>query len=60
MIEEYNLTVLDNIKKYINLYDEKPKYLNKSKVIDFIDNISNIDIQERIEVIKENGMEGLK
>lgn len=60
LIEKYNLTILDNIKKYMNLYDEKPKYLKKLKVIDFIDNISNIDIQEKIKVIKEDGMEGLK
>lgn len=60
LIEKYNLTILDNIKKYMNLYDEKPKYLKKLKVVHFIDNISNIDIQEKIKVIKEDGMEGLK
>ena len=60
LIEEYNLIILDNIKQYINFYDEEPKYLNKSKVIDFIDNISNMNIKEKIEIIKEKGMEGLK
>ena len=44
----------------MNLYNEKPKYLEKSKVIDFIDNISNMNIKEKIEIIKEKGMEGLK
>lgn len=59
LIEEYNLTILDNIKQYINLYNDEPKYLKKLKVVDFIDNISNIDIQEKINIIKEKGMEGL-
>ena len=60
LIEEYELTILDNIKKYINLYNDKPKYLDKAKVVNFIDDISNIKIQEKIEVIRKEGMGGLK
>lgn len=62
LIEEYklNINISAKIKKYINIYNEEPKYLKKSKIVNFIDAISNIDIQEKIEVIKEKGMEGLK
>lgn len=60
LIERYKIYIFDNIKKYMNMYNEKPKYLNESKIIDFIEEISNMDIQEKVEIIKQKGMEGLE
>ena len=60
LIEKYEIQVLDNIKQYMNIYDKKPKYLSESKVINFIEEISNINIQDKIKIIKQNGMEGLE
>lgn len=60
LIEKYNINVLENIKKFMNMYDEKPKYLTEDKVVNFIDEISNMNLQEKIEIILENGMDGLK
>ena len=60
LIERYKIDIPDNIKKYMNMYNEKPKYLNESKIIDFIEEISNMNIQEKIEIIKQKGMEGLE
>jgi len=60
LIEEYHIQILNNIKNYMNFYDEKPKYLKKAKLIDFIELISNMNIQDKVEMIKQKGMEGLE
>ena len=60
LIEKYEIEILDNIKKYMNMFDEEPKYLKESKVIDFIEEISNMKIQHKVEIIKQKGMEGLE
>jgi hypothetical protein len=60
LIQKYEIEVVDNIKKYMNMYNDKPKYLVEAKVIDFIDEISNMNIQEKVEIIKQRGMEGLE
>ena len=44
---------------YIKENNNKPKYLKEDKVVSFIDQISNIDLGEKVEIIKEKGMEGL-
>ena len=59
LIEKYKINILDNIKQYMNFFDGEPKYLKKTKVVDFIEQISNIDIQDKIEIIKQKGMEEL-
>ena len=59
LIEKYEINILDNIKKYMNMYDGEPKYLKEEKIIDFIEEISNMDIQDKIEIINEKGMGGL-
>jgi len=46
--------------QYMNFFEAEPKYLKKAKVVDFIDQISNMNIQEKIEKIKQKGMEGLE
>lgn len=60
LIERYKIDILDNIKKFMNMYEEKPKYLKESKIIDFIEEISSMNIEDKIEIIKREGMEGLK
>jgi len=59
LIEDYKIEVLDNIKEFMNFFDAEPKYLKKAKLVDFIDRISDMNIQEKVEIIKKNGMEGL-
>lgn len=60
LIEKYKIEILDNIKKYMNFFEEEPKYLKKAKLTDFIEEISNMNIQDKIEIIKQKGMEGLE
>lgn len=60
LIEEYNIEILDNIKEYMNFYDKEPRYLKKSKIIKFVEEIANMNIKDKIEVIKQKGMEGLE
>ncbi len=59
LIERYQIHVLDNIKKYMNMFDDKPKYLIETKVIDFIEEISSMDIQDKTEIISQKGMDSL-
>lgn len=60
IIEDYNIKILDNIKPFMNFYDKEPKYLKKSEVVKFIEQIANMNIEEKIEIIKQKGMEGLQ
>jgi len=60
LIEKYKLHILDNIEKYMNIYEGQPKYLKESKIIDFIEKISSMNIKDKIEIIKQKGMEGLE
>ena len=60
LIEKYNINVLDNIKKFMNMYDGKPKYLREDKVVAFIDEISNMNLQQKIVEISQNGTIGLE
>lgn len=55
-LEKYKV---EQIKKYIDILKEKPKYLKLDKVILFIEKISDFDIGKKVEIIKEKGMEGL-
>ena len=59
LIEKYQIQVFDNIKKHMNMFDKEPKYLKESKVIEFIDIISDMNIKEKAEIIIQNGMQGL-
>lgn len=60
IIDIYKIDIMDNIKKFMNMYDEEPKYLKKLKIIDFIEEISSMNIEDKVELIKREGMEGLK
>ena len=62
LINKYNVKILDNIKKYMitKKNNNEPKYLKIDKVEDFIDEMSNIDLEKIIKIIEEKGMGGLK
>jgi len=60
LVEKYKINILDNIKEQMNFYDAEPKYLKMSKLEEFIEIISDMSIQEKVEIIKQKGMEGLK
>ena len=59
LIEKYKIQIFDNIKNFMNMYDGEPKYLKESKVIDFIEEISEMNIEDKIQEIKQKGMQGL-
>lgn len=42
----------ENINKYMNYIIGNPKYLNKEKVLEFIEKVSQISIEERLKNIK--------
>ena len=62
LIKRYNVEILDNIRKYMSTdkNNNKPKYLKIDKVENFIDEMSNIDLDKTIKIIEEKGMGGLK
>lgn len=55
LIEKYHIYDIkdENITRYMSYLEEKPKYIEESKIIKFIDYISNININEEIDVIKK-------
>lgn len=59
LIEKYQIIIFENIKKYVNFIEGTPKYLDKDKIISFIEKISNLNLDDQIKIILEKGMEGL-
>ena len=60
LIEKYKINILDNIKSFMNMHDGEPKYLKEDRIINFIEEISEMNIKEKIEIINQKGMEGLE
>ena len=44
----------------MNIISGNPKYLKIDKIINFIEKLSDFDIETEVKIIKEKGMEGLK
>ena len=59
LIEKYRIEPLENIQKYMNMYDGEPKYLKLDKIVKFIEEISDVNIQDILNIIKQKGMDGL-
>lgn len=59
LISKYKIDIFSTIKGYINIFNENPKYLDKQKVINFIEKISSFNLDEQINIIMQFGMEGL-
>lgn len=49
--EKYQIELSENIKKYTGYKNESPKYINIQKLIDFIEEMSNLNLEEEIEKI---------
>lgn len=60
LVEIYDIPELDYINKYINYIEEQPKYLERDKVVEYIEKVSDFNITDEVKIIKEKGMEGLK
>lgn len=60
LIEKYKIPKIKFLEKYMNIIDKEPKYLKYNKVVEFIEKISNFNIEEQVNIIKEKGMEGLQ
>lgn len=56
IIKKYNVEVMEKIKKYMNETKEEPKYLKIEKIIQFIEEMSDIDLEQQVKLIeKKNG-----
>ena len=51
---------IQSLSVYMNILEEKPKYLKLEKVIKFIEKISDFDLETEVKIIGEKGMEGIK
>lgn len=60
LIEKYKIDILENIKRNMCIIDGSPKYLDKDKIINFIEEISSLNLKDIIKIVKEKGMEGLQ
>ena len=60
LMEKYKIEPLENIIKYMTIYEGETKYLKLGKIINYVEELSNINMQEKVEIIKQKGMEGLE
>ena len=54
--EKYGIELIEPLKKYTTYSNGKTKYLDIQKLINFIEELSSIDLQKHIENIKSNGI----
>ena len=47
LLNRYNIEVLENIEKYMQKKNGNLKYLNLDKIINFIEKISDFDLNEK-------------
>ena len=60
IIKRYHVEVMGKIKKYMNQIEDEPKYLQLKKIIQFIEEMSNINLEQQVELIKQKRMEGME
>lgn len=53
IMEKYNIDLIEDLKKYMTVIQAKTKYLEKDRIISFIEEVSNLNLDEEIEKIKE-------
>ena len=53
IIKRYHVEVMEKIKNYMNQIEDKSKYLQLEKIIQFIEEMSNIDLEKQVELIKQ-------
>ena len=46
LIDKYKINKIEKIEKYMNCKNDKTKYLNIEKIIEFIEEMSNINLDE--------------
>lgn len=59
LLPKYKIEPKEELKKWMGIKQGKPSLLTEEKVIQFIEEISDLSIEQQIEVIEEKGMEGL-
>ena len=60
MIKRYHVEVMEKIKNYMSQIENEPKYLKLEKMIQFIEEMSNINLEQQVEMIKQKRMEGME
>lgn len=61
LIPKYNVKHVNNyLDRYMNINDSEPKNFTTEEIIDFIEKVAQINIQEEIEILKENDMKWRK
>lgn len=59
LIYKYNIPLYKNIEKYMICVNGTPKYIDINKLMNFINRISDLNLDCQIKTIYEKGMEGL-
>ena len=60
ILGRYNVTLSKYTDKYVNVKEGEPRYIKLEKLLDFIEEISDINIDDKVKLIKQKGMEGIK
>ena len=60
ILERYNVTLSKYTDKYVNVKEGEPRYIKLEKLLDFIEEISDINIDDKVKLIKQKGNGGNK
>ena len=60
ILERYNIILNKYTDKYVHIKEGEPRYIKLEKLLDFIEEISDINIDDKIKLISQKGMEGIK
>ena len=60
ILERYNIILSKYTDKYVHIKEREPRYIKLGKLLDFIEEISDINIDDEIKLISQKGMEGIK
>lgn len=60
ILERYNIILSKYTDKYVHIKEGEPRYIKLGKLLDFIEEISDINIDDEIKLISQKGMEGIK
>ena len=60
IIKGYGIQPIERIKKYMHQIEDEPKYLQLKKIMQFIEKMSNMDIEQQVKLIEQKRMEGME
>ncbi len=60
ILKKYKINLSNYTSKYVDIKEGNPQYLKLDKMLDFIEEMSDKNIENEIKIIKQKGMDGIK